>query len=213
MSTASSRPVSAEELRQALDKLEIMELVQRERFARDVGDWDGVADAFTEDAVIKTTWFEGNAKAFALGSKEMAAKGRHSKHPIAPIYVRVHGDRALVESRAQIQFRTVVRGVAVDLTQYVRFVSRVEHTGERWLLASFEGIYERGTVATVNPNDAFPFDWSEVEAASSRASYQLWAWSHLLRDYPPTPGDLLGDDDPDGLQVFLAAEERWLDEG
>lgn len=210
MTHPSLPPISPEQLRLALDKWEIAELVQRERLCRDVGDWDGVADTYTDDAIIKTTWFEGNAKAFAMASKEMAAKGRHSKHPVTPVSVRVHGDRALVESRGQIQFRTTVRDVAVDLTQFVRFISRVERTGSGWLLASFEGIYERGTASTVNPNESFPVEWSEVEAASPRTSYQLWAWSHTLRDYPPTPDDLLGDDEPEALQTFLDAQERWL---
>jgi len=43
------------------------------------------AQAFTEDAVVTTTWFQGNAREFALRSKEMADRGRHSKHPIQPI--------------------------------------------------------------------------------------------------------------------------------
>jgi hypothetical protein len=191
------------------DKLAIFELVGLERYWRDVGEWDKVAECFTEDAVITTTWFQGNAREFALRSKEMAEHGRHSKHPIHPIYVQVEGDRALVESRAQIQNRDVLEGVGIDTTQYVRFFSRVERTAAGWRLASFEGVYEKGTMAPVDPNGRIPIAWSEIESSTHRTSYQLWYWSMSRRGYT-IPDDRIGDDDRDQLRAFYAAEEDWL---
>lgn len=191
------------------DKLAIIELAGLERYWRDIGLWDNVAECFTEDAVITTTWFEGNAREFALRSKEMAEHGRHSKHPIHPIYVRINGDRALVESRAQIQNRDTLDGVEVDTTQYVRFFSRVQRTRAGWRLASFEGIYEKGTIAPVNPNDTVPVDWSEIERCTPRTSYRLWHWSMSRRGYT-IPDDRIGDDDPDGVRAFYASAEAWL---
>lgn len=191
------------------DKLAIIELVGLERYWRDTGEWDAVAECFTEDAVITTTWFQGNAREFALRSKEMAEHGRHSKHPIHPIYVRINGDRALVESRAEIQNRDVLNGVEVDTTQYVRFFSRVERTAVGWRLASFEGIYEKGTIAPVNPNEQVPIDWSEIENSTQRSSYRLWYWSMTRRGYS-VPHDRIGDDDRERLRAFYAAEEAWL---
>lgn len=105
------------------DNLAIIELVGLERLWRDTGEWDQVAEAFTADAIITTTWFQGNAREFALRSKEMAERGRHSKHPVQPIHVRIRGDRALVESRAQIQNRDVFEGAIVDTTQYALLVA------------------------------------------------------------------------------------------
>jgi hypothetical protein len=191
------------------DKLAIIELVGLERYWRDTGLWDNVAACFTDDAVITTTWFKGNAKDFAMRSKEMAEHGRHSKHPIHPIFVSVNRDRALVESRAEIQNRDVLEGVAVDTKQYVRFFSRVQRTPDGWRLASFEGIYEKGTMAPVNPGDTIPIDWSEVENCTHRTSYQLWYWSMSRRGYT-IPHDRIGDDDPAQVQAFYAQEEAWL---
>lgn len=193
----------------ALDKLQIFELVRLERLWRDLGEWDKVAEAYTADAIIRTSWFHGNARDFAVGSKEMADRGRHSKHPIWPVYARVHGDRALVESRAEIQNRSEIDGVAVDTTQYVRFCSRVQRTPAGWRLASFEGIYEKGTIAPVNPADPVPIDWAKVTASTPRTSYQLHAWAITRRGYP-VGDDLLGDDRPDQVREFYAAENRWL---
>jgi hypothetical protein len=207
--TEADLSVVSGDLGLALDKLQIFELVRLERLWRDLGEWDKVAEAYTADAIIRTSWFHGNARDFAAGSKEMADRGRHSKHPIWPVYARVHGDRALVESRAEIQNRSEIDGVAVDTTQYVRFCSRVQRTPEGWRLASFEGIYEKGTIAPVNPADAVPIDWAKVAASTPRTSYQLHAWAITRRGYP-VGDDLLGDDRPDQVREFYAAENRWL---
>lgn len=213
MSTISRRFGSTEEALQALsDKLEIIELVGLERLWRDTGAWDELADAYTEDATIKTTWFDGGAEEFLRLSKDRGQLVGHMKHPIAPIYVRIKGDRALVESRAQIQNRSEIDGVWLDVTQNVRFVSRVCRMPQGWRLASFEGIYEKGTVTPVNPDDKLPFDWSEVENSVPRPSYQLWGWLMGRRGHNVSDG-LLGDDRPDELRAFHAAERRWLELG
>ena len=207
--TGTGFSASAGDLALALDKLQIFELVRLERLWRDLGEWDKLAAAYTEDATIRTSWFHGSARAFAEGSKTMADRGRHSKHPIWPVYARVNGDRALVESRSQIQNRSEIDGVAVDTVQYVRFVSRVRRTPAGWRLVTFEDIYEKGTVAPVNPHDTVPIDWAEVTAATPRTSYQLHAWAISRRGYS-VPDDLLGDDEPKQLNDFYAAEEAWL---
>ena len=207
--TEASRPAVSADLALAVDKLQIFELVRLERLWRDLGEWDQVAAAYTADAVIRTSWFHGNARDFAAGSKVMADRGRHSKHPIWPVYARVHGDRALVESRSEIQNRSEIDGVAVDTTQYVRFCSRVQRTPGGWRLASFEGIYEKGTIAPVNPADTVPIDWADVIASTPRTSYQLHAWAITRRGYA-VGDDLLGDDRPDQVREFYAAENEWL---
>lgn len=204
------RPV--EPALQALcDKMEIIELVGSERLWRDTGQWDKLADAYTEDARIKTTWFDGSAEEFLAQSRGRSQRVGQMKHPIVPIYVRVVCDRALVESRAQIQNRSQILGVWLDLTQHVRFMSRVRRTAGGWRLQSFEGIYEKGTVAPVNPDDKLPFKWSEVEGSVKRPSYQLWAWLMGHRGHEVS-GELLGDDRPEQLREFYEGEEAWLTE-
>ena len=193
------------------DKIAITELIGLERLWRDLGEWDNVSAAYTDDAVIKTSWFEGSPAEFAAKSKEMADRGRHGKHPLVPVYVLIHGDRALVESRSEIQNRLPVDGVLVDMVQFVRFVSRVRRTPAGWRLVSFEGVYEKGTIAAVDPAQPVPLIWSDVERVSSRASYQLHAWGMSLRGYA-IPDDLLGDDRPEALAEFYAAQTRWLGE-
>jgi SnoaL-like domain len=191
------------------DKVAIAELIQLERLWRDTGEWDDVAACYVEDAVIRTSWFEGSPGDFAEQSKAMADKGRHGKHPLTIVYVLVDGDRALVESRSVIQNRLPVGAVMVDMEQYVRFVSRVARTEKGWRLVSFEGIYEKGRIAPVDPNETVPITWADVEAIVPRPAYQLHAWGMALRGYS-IPDDLLGDDRPEERSAFYAAELDWL---
>jgi hypothetical protein len=190
-----------------LDKLAIEDLVRAERFARDSGDWDRLTAFYVDASYVRTTWFEGTARDFSAASREMAQKGRHSKHPIWPIRVSVNGDRALVESHAQIQNRSTLDGVEVDMVQYCRFFSQLVRTPEGWRFLSFEAIYGKDTIAPVNPGDTVPIDWSALEGL--RPSYRIWAWAMLRRGYEVS-NDLLGDDRPDRVDEFYRAMDDWL---
>jgi SnoaL-like domain len=192
------------------DKIAIAELIQLERLWRDTGEWDAVAACYVEDAIIRTSWFNGSPGEFAVQSKAMASGGRHGKHPLTIINVLIEDQRALVESRSVIQNRLPVDGVMVDMEQFVRFVSRVRRTVKGWRLVSFEGIYEKGTIRSVDPHQEVPIDWKDVEAAvPDRPAYQLHAWGMQLRGYS-IPDDLLGDDRPEKRNAFYAAEIGWL---
>lgn len=198
------------ELRASLDKLEICELVRLERFYRDRGAWDELAGCYTEDSRIKTTWFEGTGAEFAAASREMAERGRHSIHPINPVQVRVNGDRALVESVAEILNRSTIDGIEVDMTMHCRFFSRVVRTPSGWRLASFDGIYHRDSIAPVNPAESLPIDWEQLRAL--RPSYRIWAWAMSQRGYQVGQEEL-GDDRPDLLEPFYRDAEEWLAAG
>ncbi len=197
-------------LADTLDKQAIRELVREERFWRDRGEWDKLAGCYTEDSHVKTTWFEGTAREFAAASKEMAERGRHSTHPIEPVHVRVKGDRALVESVAEIRNRGTIGGVEVDMVMYCRFFSRVQRTPEGWRLATFDGIYHKDAMAPVNPREALPVDWDDLRRR--RPSYRAWACVLSSRGYD-VGADELGDDRADLLEPFYSEAERWLEAG
>ena len=192
-----------------VDEQAIFRLVRSERFARDQGDWEGLANHFAEDSHVRVTWFRGTGKRFAEMSRDMAEKGRHSKHPIWPISARVGGDRGLVESYSEIQNRSVIDGVEVDMTQYCRFFSQVVRTEAGWKMKSFEAIYQKDNITTVNPAQQVPVVWEEVR--KFRNSYRIWAWAMTKRGYS-VPDDLLGDDRPDVVAEFYGKMKEWLHE-
>jgi hypothetical protein len=189
------------------DKLAIQELVRMERYWRDTGQWDRLAASYTPDSRVRTTWFDGSGPDFAEASRDMADRGRLSRHLITPTYVRVDGDRALVDSYGEIHNREEVAGAEVDILMYCRFFSRVVRTDDGWRLASFDGIYHKDTIVPVNPGDTVPIDWEALRGL--RPSYRIWAYAIGLKGYE-IGQDELGDDRPDLLEPFYAAAERWL---
>ena len=123
---------------------------------------------------------------------------------------RVEDGRALVESPALIFDRLTFDGVEFDTFQYCRFVSRVIKTTGGWKLGSFEGIYQRDQMQTVDPRDPLPVDWDIVK--SLRPSYKFIGYTQVKRGYKVNP-ELLGDDRPDLLEAFYARELKWLETG
>ena len=140
----------------------------------------------------------------------MAERGRRSKHMITPTDVRIGDARALSESLGEIHNRSTFDGVEVDMVMYCRFFSRLRRTAAGWRLASFEGIYQRDTIQPVNPGDELVLDWTELRRF--RPSYRIWSYA-LSRQGYDVPQDRLGDDRPDLLEPFYAAERRWLEVG
>jgi hypothetical protein len=206
----SVESVDQRALGELLEREAIFDLLRLERFWRDQGEWDRLADCYTEDAHVRTTWFDGTARDFVEGSREMAGRGRHSKHLITPTYLRIRGDRALAESLGQIHNRSTFDGVEVDMIQHCRFLSRLRRTPVGWRLASFEGIYQRDTIQPVNPGDRLALDWEELRRF--RPAYRIWSYA-LSRQGYEIAQDRIGDDRPDLLRAFYAAEEHWLEAG
>ena len=205
-------PTEAQRLHDLLERTDIFDLVRVERFYRDQRDWDGLVGSYVARAPVRTTWFDGSIEDFVEASRrKMSGPGASSaKHWIFPTVLQIDGDRALVESPAAIFDRLAFDGVEFDSFQYCRFVSRVVRTPAGWRLASFEGIYQRDHLRSVNPAEPLPVDWTVIETL--RPSYKFLAYTQLRRGYKVDP-ELLGDDRPDLLAAFYARERRWLDTG
>jgi SnoaL-like domain len=193
------------------DKLAIAELVRMERYWRDTAQWDRLAAAYTPDSRVRTTWFDGNGPDFAEASRDMANRGRLSRHLITPTYIQVDGDRALTDSYGEIHNRERVAEVEVDILMYCRFFSRVARTEEGWRLASFDGIYLKDQLTPVDPGAELPLDWAEVERFP-RPSYRVWAYTLSLKGYEIGTEEL-AEDRPEQIEEFMRAAEEWLHEG
>jgi hypothetical protein len=195
-----------------LERTEIFDLVRTERFYRDQRDWDGLIGSYVPKSPVRTTWFDGTIEEFSDASRrKMTGAGASvARHWIFPAMLKINGDRALVESPAAIFDRLTFDGVEFDTFQYCRFFSRVMRTPKGWKLASFEGIYQRDTMRSVNPAEPLPVDWDVIKTL--RPSYKFLAYTQLRRGYKVNP-ELIGDDRPDLLEAFYARENAWLETG
>jgi SnoaL-like domain len=193
-----------------LDRTEIFDLVRFERLCRDQRDFSGMVACYVANAPVRTTWFDGTVEDFAEASRRKMTSGSQAKHWIMPARLEIAGARALVESPALIFDRLTFDGIEFDIFQYCRFVSRVIKTTAGWRLGSFEGIYQRDQMQTVDPRQPLPVDWDVI--ATLRPSYKFIGYTQVKRGYNVNP-NLLGDDRPDLLDAFYAREQKWLKTG
>jgi hypothetical protein len=195
-------------LLEMLDREELFDLVRRERFARDQRRFDVMRVCFHDDAYVRTSWYDGRGgEAYVEATRKWMASAGNSKHWVFPAYARIAGDRATVESPAMIFNRARLEGVEIDFHVFCRFFSRAVREDGAWKLLSFEVLFERDIMRTVNPADTLPIDWSVLE--TMRPSYRFLAYMQVSRGVKVNH-DLLGDDRPDELAAFHAGEERWL---
>jgi SnoaL-like domain len=203
--------VTPARLERLLDRTEIFDLVRFERLCRDQRDFPGMVGCYVPKAPVRTSWFDGTVEDFAEASRQKMASGAsQAKHWIMPARLEINDARALVESPAVIFDRITFDGIEFDIFQYCRFVSRVLKTAEGWKLGSFEGIYQRDRLETVDPRDQLPVDWAVI--ATLRPSYKFMGYTQIKRGYKLNP-ELLGDDRPDLLATFYAREKEWLESG
>jgi SnoaL-like domain len=193
-----------------LDRTEIFDLVRFERLCRDQRDFAGMVRCYVPHAPVRTTWFDGTVEEFAEASRKKMGSGSQAKHWIMPARLEIKETRALVESPALIFDRLTFDGIEFDTFQYCRFVSRVIKTKAGWKLGSFEGIYQRDQMQTVDPRQELPVDWTVI--AKLRPSYKFIGYTQVKRGYTVNP-ELLGDDRPDLLEAFYKRESEWLETG
>ena len=197
-------------LERQLDRTEIFDLARFERLCRDQRDFSSMVECYVKNAPVRTTWFDGTVEEFAEASRRKMTSGSQAKHWIMPSRLEIKDDRALVESPACIFDRLTFDGVEFDTFQYCRFHSRVIKTANGWKLGSFEGIYQRDQMQTVDPRDPLPVDWNVIE--SMRPSYKFIGYTQVKRGYKLNP-ELLGDDRPDLVDAFYVREKKWLETG
>jgi len=198
---------SDDRLAVVLDREEIFDLVRRERFARDQRRFDVMKACFHSDARIRTSWFDGKADDYVNTTASRAGRYGNSKHWVFPGFLKIAGDRATVESPALIFNRFLLEGTEVDTHVFCRFFSRVERRDDVWRLMSFEVIFERDVMRTVNPQHQLPVDWNRLESYSP--SYRVLTYVQESRGISVNP-DLYGDDRRDQLDEFHAGEDLWL---
>jgi len=208
---AMTEPAIEARLTRLLDRTEIFDLVRFERLCRDQRDFAGMIACYVPNAPVRTSWFDGSVEDFAEASrKKMASGASKAKHWIMPARLEIKDGRAIVESPAVIFDRLTFDGIEFDMFQYCRFFSRVIKTAAGWKLGSFEGIYQRDRLETVDPRDQLPVDWKII--ATLRPSYKFMGYTQIKRGYTLNP-ELLGDDRPDLLAAFYAREQKWRETG
>ncbi|MFQ1002691.1 nuclear transport factor 2 family protein [Modestobacter sp. SSW1-42] len=196
----------------AADRQELFDLVRRERFARDQRRFTEMADCFHRNAWVRTTWYDGvGGSAYVAATRDLmgdAPAGVYTgKHWVFPAVADVRGDRAIVESPAEIFLRQEVGGVEADVHAHCRFHSRAVRQDGRWRLLTFHVLFEWDELRPAVPGQVPDLDHELL--AGLRPSYRYLGYVQTQRGVQLDP-DLLGDDRWAELVAFHGHEDAWL---
>jgi hypothetical protein len=191
------------------DIFAISQLVCSERHWRDRGDWEQMRTAYHPESIVRVAWFEGSGVEFVEASRGIHRDGQ-SKHRLSPPFIRVRGDRGLAETDTVIETRTRFGEIEVDTAAHRRLLSRVRRDDGVWRLASLDVIYEKDTLAAVNPSDRLEISRDELQGY--RPSYQFLCYTlHRVGREPNQ--SVAGDDRPDLVAALYAEGDDWLRQG
>lgn len=190
-----------------MDKLKIADLIQRERGARDAGDWAEMGACWHPSSMVDVSWYHGDGAGFVAASRRNAASGRVSVHQLSPTVVQVRQTRAIAETPCQLVSFVPVDSIEICVTGVVRLLWRAEKSAEEWLLSGLNMIYIRDHLTPCDPTNVPNIDRQEL--AGYRPSYRFL--SYVLARSPNKPRtDLPGIDRPETVAVLRSAQANWL---
>lgn len=194
-------------LEEMLDKANIRELVEFERYCRDQKLWDEMRKCYHDDAQIIVSWMTGNPDEFVAGSARMNASKAPAKHKVFNTIVWMNGDRAIAECITAIQIRCPLDGDTVDMSTHTRLHYQLEKRDGVWKILRMEPIYEKDSMVSMYPDGPFTVDHDEL--ASYRSSYAYMMLRQVHYGLHPN-GELAGEDRPESIAAIHDASTKFL---
>ena len=189
------------------DRLDVAELILRERLARDNRDWDAMASYWLEDSLIDVSWFRGSGPRFVELTRGNVSGNTYNFHLMSPPVVNVRGDHAVSETPCTLWDFTNIAGVDAGYEGFVRLFWRARRSNGRWLLAGLRALYLADLFHGRDPANPPVFDPESLK--SIRSPYRF-LMCNLTHHGIPVRDDLPGIDQPDVVAAMRAAEITWL---
>jgi hypothetical protein len=133
------------------DRREIRELLENWVVWRDAGDWQRFKTVWHADGMMMATWFQGSFEDFIRVSKEGWDKGVSILHFLGGISIELDGQRAIAQSKMTISQRGKIEGELADVVCTGRFYDFLERRNSRWGIVLRQPIYEKDSIAPVDP--------------------------------------------------------------
>ena len=196
--------------RARFDRIDVADLILRERLARDNRDWDGMASFWLEDSLVDVSWFRGNGPKFVALTKGNVNPNSYNFHVMSPPVVDVAGDRAISETPCTLRDFSNIAGVDASYEGFVRLFWRAERRDGRWLLAGLRALYLVDLFHGRDPGRPPSFDPEKLQ--SYRSPYRF-LMCNLTNLGVPVRDDLPGVDRPEVVAAMRSAEAAWLKNG
>lgn len=188
------------------EKAKIKELLEYDRYCRDNGHYKQMADCYSENSVVKVSWFNGNGKEYARRLAE--AKGGGAKHKVNYTIVWLNGDKAIAEmTTSMLSPRQKVDGQEFDLISYARILTRLQKENGEWKIMQGDCIYERDELVPVFPGAEIKVD--TVQINKYRQSYKNLCYV-LSRTGEQSDQNLPGEDEPETIEKLYQEASKWV---
>jgi hypothetical protein len=186
-----------------IDKNNIRELVEFERYCRDRALWDLMEQCYVQDSRIQISWFSGSGNEFVKASKGMPG----ATHKINNTIVWLKNDKGIAEAIASIHLRHSDKGIEYDVISYVRLLFKVVKIESIWKIATMDCIYEKDTIIPVVPCKVLQI--SSQELLKYRYSYRCLSYvlsqrGELINDNLP------GEDAPETIADLYEKASEWI---
>ena len=189
------------------DRIDVADLILRERLARDDHQWDDMLSCWDEDSSVEVSWFRGTGPEFVKMSSGIVKEISFNFHVMSFPVVNVMGDRAISDTPCQLRDFTQANGTDVSYEGFVRLLWRAKRTRNGWRLAGLRSIYLVDLFHNSDPAKPLPFDMAKLQ--TYRRPYRFLTFS-MANVGVPMRDDLPGRDQPEVVARMRETEVAWL---
>ena len=197
-------PMGTNSFEDVVDKVNIRELVEFERYCMEQGLWDAMDSCYLDNGYVTDCWIKGSIRDYIAAARTSVIP---VKHKVFNTLVWKNGDKAVAECLAMYESRCACDGDTVDLSAHVRFHYRLEKQDGNWKIRSLTPVYEKDTMFSYRPGGSFCPDREEL--ISLRPSYANVIL--LQKRSGRTPDETLpGEDRPETVTALYEETSKWF---
>ncbi len=189
------------------DRIDVAELILRERLARDNREWDEMAACWLDDSLVDVSWFRGNGPKFVELTRGNIKDNSYNFHVMTPPVVNVSGDHAISETPCALWDFSNIAGADSAYEGFVRLFWRARRSEGGWRLAGLRALYLVDLFHGRDPRRPPAFDPETLKTFRSPYRFLMCNLSNLG---VPVRDDLPGIDQPEVVASMRAAEAAWL---
>lgn len=196
--------------RARFDRIDVADLIVRERLARDNRDWEEMKSYWLDDSLVDVSWFRGSGAKFVELTKANVRENSYNFHVMSPPVVNVVGNHAISETPCTLRDFSNIAGADASYEGFVRLFWRARRSNGRWLLAGLRALYLIDLFHGRDPARPPAFDPETLKGYRSPYRFLMCNLTNLG---VPVRDDLPGIDQPDVVASMRAAETAWLNGG
>lgn len=185
----------------------VQKLVVSERIYRVTHRNTELAECYSDDAQIHTSWQSGGKDSFVGKTTVESSESLPIVNRCNPPLIKLNGNRALVEYPMTTTREVRVNKELAVLTSYMVLIYRIEKRNDVWKIIDMYTINEYDTLSPVIPGTDLHIDYEQIK--NYRPSYRWLTYVRKLAG-GNIADDLVGTDQPDAVNKIYDSGNKWL---